>query len=213
MLKIMRNSNNSKGETIQRIITAAQTEFADKGYDGTSLSNIACNAGVTKQLLHYYFSNKDELYLISINEASQTILQLYDKASYDALSPTEAISLLINRIIDLHIEMPALTKITLDQGIHHAAHINEQLGYVPSTKDFINNVIDPLLRRGVLSGEFRSNIDAGLLYTTVYHIASGCFLIGSSMNRTVPGVDFTSPEGVEIWRAHSVNFILSSLRA
>lgn len=205
--------DQSKSDTIDRIIASARAEFSDKGYDAASLSNIASNAGITKQHLHYYFANKKELYCVILNKVSEAILRLHNKGDYINLTPTEAISFLTNRIIDLHIAMPELTKVTLDQGIHHATHIGKQLEFAPSTKKFINKVIDPILKYGISSGEFRSGVDAAMLYTTIFHIASGCFLVGSSMSRTVPEIDFTSPEGIEIWRKHSVEFILMSLKA
>jgi hypothetical protein len=61
-------------------------------------------------------------------------------------------------------------------------------------------------------GDFRSGIDPTLFYATAFHIASACFLMGPAMTQTV-GVEFDSPQGVELWRAHAVDFILASLRA
>lgn len=42
---------------------AAAELFADQGYAGTRLEDIAAAAGVTKQLLYQHFRSKDELYL------------------------------------------------------------------------------------------------------------------------------------------------------
>lgn len=45
------------------ILRAASTEFCDKGFAGARMASIAERAGVNKALLHYYFKNKEKLYI------------------------------------------------------------------------------------------------------------------------------------------------------
>ena len=49
-------------ETNQKILRAAKTEFANKGFNGARMSSIAAIAGVNQALLHYHFENKENLY-------------------------------------------------------------------------------------------------------------------------------------------------------
>jgi AcrR family transcriptional regulator len=46
----------------ERLIASATRHFADFGYDGASVRNIAGDAGVNPALINYYFRTKDELY-------------------------------------------------------------------------------------------------------------------------------------------------------
>ncbi|MFD9946003.1 TetR/AcrR family transcriptional regulator [Nonomuraea sp. NPDC059023] len=48
--------------TRARILDAAVTEFAAKGFAGARVSEIAARAGVNKQLISYYFGGKEGLY-------------------------------------------------------------------------------------------------------------------------------------------------------
>ncbi len=48
--------------TRERILLAARREFAEKGFHGARLGEIAKQAHVNKALIHYYFGNKEELY-------------------------------------------------------------------------------------------------------------------------------------------------------
>lgn len=50
------------GATRQRILDAAGALFAEKGFEGATLSGIARRAGVSKQLLSYHFSDKEGLF-------------------------------------------------------------------------------------------------------------------------------------------------------
>ncbi|MNR68781.1 HTH-type transcriptional regulator RutR [compost metagenome] len=42
--------------------------FAEKGYGGTSMGDIAEQAALPRSNLHYYFSTKDELYLAVLQD-------------------------------------------------------------------------------------------------------------------------------------------------
>lgn len=47
----------------KRIISAALTEFANNGYHGTSINNIAKKVGISKASIFTYFSDKESLFL------------------------------------------------------------------------------------------------------------------------------------------------------
>ncbi len=48
------------------IIRAATQEFAERGYEATSLRAIARRAGVDSALVHHYFENKADLFMASL---------------------------------------------------------------------------------------------------------------------------------------------------
>ncbi len=55
-----------KKEIIQpkeRILRAAKKEFSERGFSGARMSGIARRAAVNKALIHYYFKDKETLYL------------------------------------------------------------------------------------------------------------------------------------------------------
>jgi AcrR family transcriptional regulator len=71
-------------ETKDKIIRAAEQLFSEKGFDGTSVNEIAEKAGVNKPLIYYYFKSKDGLLEFLIDTLLQqtksiAILQLTQK--------------------------------------------------------------------------------------------------------------------------------------
>lgn len=50
-----------------QILDAARHLFAEHGFEGTSLRRIAKEAGVDPAMVHHFFENKDELFVLSIN--------------------------------------------------------------------------------------------------------------------------------------------------
>ncbi|MFE3328337.1 TetR family transcriptional regulator [Streptomyces sp. NPDC059176] len=58
----------------ERILDAARTEFAERGYDKTSVRGIAKAAGVDPALVHHYFGTKDEVFAAAIEVSFEPAL-------------------------------------------------------------------------------------------------------------------------------------------
>ncbi len=70
----------------QDIINAAIKVFVEKGKDGARMQEIADHAGVNKMLLHYYFRNKDTLFLEVVKKI---VFDLYGSVIEESMnSPT-----------------------------------------------------------------------------------------------------------------------------
>jgi AcrR family transcriptional regulator len=50
-------------DTREAILAAARDAFAERGYDGASIRNIATSAGVDPALVHHYFGTKNQLFI------------------------------------------------------------------------------------------------------------------------------------------------------
>lgn len=57
---------------IDSILIAAATLFAERGYGGTSMQDIASAVGITKAALYYFFHSKDEVYERVVIDAIET---------------------------------------------------------------------------------------------------------------------------------------------
>lgn len=53
-------------DTRKDILSAAREAFAERGYDGASIRQIATGAGVDPALVHHYFGNKEQLFLETV---------------------------------------------------------------------------------------------------------------------------------------------------
>ncbi len=66
-------------------MAAARHEFARKGYAGTSLRNIAAQAGLTTGAFYNHFQDKREIYLALLEELSCTLRSILDEAIQEFL--------------------------------------------------------------------------------------------------------------------------------
>ncbi|PEL83904.1 TetR/AcrR family transcriptional regulator [Bacillus wiedmannii] len=53
----------SREQTIENILEAAKKKFGERGYDGTSIQEIAIEARVNVAMVSYYFKGKENLYV------------------------------------------------------------------------------------------------------------------------------------------------------
>jgi AcrR family transcriptional regulator len=62
-----RGRRPSGEDTRGAILVAARDEFAERGYDGTTLRGIARAAGVDPRLVHHYFDGKEEIFVAAMD--------------------------------------------------------------------------------------------------------------------------------------------------
>ena len=58
-----------RADNRERLIAAGYTVLSEKGYEATTVKEVAHVAGVSPGLFHYYFASKDELLLAVLREA------------------------------------------------------------------------------------------------------------------------------------------------
>lgn len=61
-----RSGTSGTAGSREDILTAAGRLFAEQGYDGTSLRQIAREAGVDPAMVHHFFKGKEELFALSV---------------------------------------------------------------------------------------------------------------------------------------------------
>ncbi|MET7567852.1 TetR family transcriptional regulator [Streptomyces sp. NPDC005492] len=64
-----RPPRTESADTRDRILTAAREEFAERGYEKTSVRGIAKAAGVDPALVHHYFGTKEQVFESAIEVA------------------------------------------------------------------------------------------------------------------------------------------------
>jgi AcrR family transcriptional regulator len=76
----LKRSNNS-GNPQQQIIIAAYDILSSKGYQATTMKEVAKGAGVAPGLIHYYFDNKEQLMQAVLWEAADRYIKNAEKIS------------------------------------------------------------------------------------------------------------------------------------
>ena len=78
-------------KTKQKILTNAMQLFSQKGFNATTVDDIANSSGVNKALIYYYFKSKAALYAEVMSESLRAIYEDIALMQIPEHSPTEAL--------------------------------------------------------------------------------------------------------------------------
>lgn len=88
----------------ERILLAAQENFARSGYAGTTMKMVAEQAGVASGLVFHYFDNKENLFMVAGSELIDTMVVLLREATADCANGCEALGNFVQAYLDFTIE-------------------------------------------------------------------------------------------------------------
>jgi TetR/AcrR family transcriptional regulator len=138
------------GATKNRILDAAEEEFAKGGLLGARTESIAANTGVTKAMLYYYFGDKEGLYQAVLERAFARRLEALGKVDIHSTEPRVALNDLCSAFIDEAGKNKNLPAIFFYEGIQNQGRFYAQI----SIASLYTPLVD-VLNRGIASGQFR----------------------------------------------------------
>lgn len=97
-----------KDNTEEKILSAAQLIFIQKGMDGSRMQEIADEAGINKALLHYYFRNKQKLFEAIFDKAFKQSFPDIKNLLFSEKPIEEKLKVFIEKYIDLLMKNPFL---------------------------------------------------------------------------------------------------------
>ena len=101
------------------LLQAAREEFAERGYDGTSIRQIAQRAGMSLSVLYHYYPGKTELLQAIVDEAMDAYFGACEAALDEAgEDPVRRLAALVTATIRFRAAYPS--KGSLIQGEEHA---------------------------------------------------------------------------------------------
>lgn len=115
-------------ENLARILKAAEKVFAETGYAGATMAEIAAKARLPKANLHYYFGTKQELYRAVLDDILS--VWLAPTASLRPESdPAEAIESYVRAKIEASRARPHASRVFANEILHGAPEIERFLSH------------------------------------------------------------------------------------
>jgi TetR/AcrR family transcriptional regulator len=112
----------SRASIERRILEAAESVFAEAGFNGATTAEIARRAGIPKANLHSYFNTKEELYQQVLTGIVNTWLHTADEITAEA-DPAHALAHYIAAKIELARDQPIPSRVFANEIIHGAPHL------------------------------------------------------------------------------------------
>lgn len=140
---------------VDEILDAALALFARKGYEGTTIEDIADELGYAKASLYYYFPGKEAMVKALIYDAMDTAAVRMDQILARTEHPVENLKDLIGYYVDDYLEKRGFFNI-----YHQVAHFMDAILSPEESRAMgmrmaeMNKKIIGMIRRGVDQGYF-----------------------------------------------------------
>lgn len=155
----------SREDKRRRIIDAAVDVFAEKGFFGAKVSEIAEAAGVADGTIYLYFKSKDDLLISLFEEKMGEIVRRLQELLADIHDPEAKMRAYIHGHLSLVAEQPNLMQVLTIELRQSARFIKE---YSPKAFAKYLAVVGQILDEGRRSGVFRSDLDPGVFRRALF---------------------------------------------
>ena len=193
------------------ILAVATREFADRGYAGARINEIADKTSTTKRMIYYYFGGKEQLYIAVLEQAYGFIRSLEQQLDVEHLDPVEALRELAGLTFDHHESHPDFIRLVSIENIHRAEHLAHST-VLAGLADPALDVLGAILQRGWDAGVFRDDVDALDLHQVI-----SSFCVFRTANRhtfgAIFGRDMLDPARREHQRAMLADLVVAYLTA
>lgn len=204
----MQMLNDSTVSQEERILAAAKELFVKKGFEETSMGDIAAAAGITRPALHYYFRTKERLFQAVFGG----ILQSLAPGIEDILAQDDGIMEKLSRLVDIYLDTflrePSLPLFVMMEIQRDARHLVETAVRL----DFARYV-------EMIASYFTSEMDAGrirrvplyVIFYTFFGLLAYPFLTRDLLGVISAGAGRDFESVVRSWKPYIVFYLRNLL--
>lgn len=136
----------------------ATQEFAELGFYGARVDQIAARSSTTKRMIYHYFGDKDGLFRAVLEKAYADIRAVEASVDFDEFTPRAALARLVRITIEHHDRNPHLAKLVTAENLLDAVHLRSS-EHQSDTNVAVVDLVGRLLARGFEAGEFAHTPD------------------------------------------------------
>jgi AcrR family transcriptional regulator len=194
------------------LLAAARAEFGARGYAAVSLRDVAKQAGTTAAMVHYYFGDKDGLFVALLEDALSGVLERVRAGlAARAASGTAPSSL------DVFFEVaqdaigatPWIPQLVVREVLSEGAPFRER--FIASYAAPLSQLLRRALRAEVAAGRLRADLDVDLAFASLLGLSAFPFIAQPVLERTL-GVAFDAAFRTRL-ASHTRRLFLEGARA
>jgi len=149
-----------------QIIEISERLFSRKGFDGTSVRDIAEEAGINVAMISYYFGSKEKLmeaiFEVKIGRVRVRVEELLKD---DSMSPIQKVNTLIEEHIEKVMKSQQFYRIMLCEQVSNTNPAIMQK--IKELKQRNAELITELIKEGQKKGDFKKKVDVVLMLNTM----------------------------------------------
>ena len=125
--RLGRPPSTNSADTRQRILDAARTAFALRGYEASTNRTLGTDAGITAGALYHYFGSKFDLYLAVHQDVQDRVYARFNKAVDGVATFRDQIEAVLDTAHEMNKEDPTLAQflgsVRVDMRRHPELHV------------------------------------------------------------------------------------------
>lgn len=145
--------------TRAEVLAVATEVFADDGYSGARIDEIARRTRTTKRMIYYYFGGKEQLYMAVLDNAYRGIRKAEQTLQVDEMNPIDALRELAELTYEHHLRNSAFIRLVSIENIHRGKYIRK-LESLSDLGQPAVTILDGVIAQGKKQGAFREEVNA-----------------------------------------------------
>lgn len=152
---------------IDSLTDVALRVFADLGFDGASMDDVAREAGITKAAIYHHVSGKEELLERGLDRALEALFAILDESEARDGPPAERLRFIVKRVAELAIALrPEVTVLVRVGGSSRAAR-----RAIARRRTFDANVA-VIVRAAQAGGAVNPSLDGDLVVRLIFGLTN-----------------------------------------
>jgi AcrR family transcriptional regulator len=144
--------------TVASLLEVAVAVFNERGYDGTSMEDLARAAGITKSSIYHHVRSKEALLGLALDAALGALFAVLEEPASAEAPARDRLEHVLRRSVEvLDAELPNVTLLLRVRG-----NTPTELHALERRREFDRRVTE-LVERAVAEGDVRDDLDPGLV--------------------------------------------------
>jgi AcrR family transcriptional regulator len=145
------------GYDLQRLLLVAAQTFTERGYDGTSMEDLARELGITKSAIYHHVSGKDELLRLATDRALDGLTAVIAEAATVDGRAIDRLEYVVRRSVEVLVdELPFVTLLLRVRGNTAVER------HAIARRREIDHALSALVAQAEAEGDVRPDVDPAL---------------------------------------------------
>lgn len=178
-----------RAESREKILSIARHLFAEKGYDGCNVSDIARAAGMSQGNIYWYFPSKKEIYSAVITEGFETLGAVMAEAASGSGPAVEKLRVFLDRFFVMMKEQSGEEFFSIIMALANRGGGLQLAEFGLSTYQIgagYHQSLNAIFAQGQAEGVFLPGLDPNLLSTFLFSFINGMTIMYPDEWKEIP---------------------------
>lgn len=182
-------SEQMRAESREKILSTARQLFAERGYSGCSMSDIARHAKMSKANIYWYFSSKEALFHAVLMDGFQTLGSLMSETAASSDSAIEKLNTFLKDFIALSKDQSGDEFIIIVFNFIAQGGTEKFAEFGISTLEIgsgYHQALNSIFAQGQAEGDISSGVEPDMLSTFFFSFINGLILMYPAEWKDIP---------------------------